>query len=65
MAAGIGGKMPVRPVKSSSSSHSCTVEPSANCQVIQANMKSTIVLTTTTIARRSRAQATPLRRATK
>ena len=55
----------MRPWKSSSSSHSCTVEPRANCQEIHANMKSTIELTTITIARRSRAHATPDSRATK
>ena len=65
IAAGIGGKTPVRPWNSSSSSHSCTVEPRANCHASQANMKSTIELTTSAIARRSRAHATPDSRATK
>jgi hypothetical protein len=64
-AAGIGGKMPRRSGDSSSSSHSCRAEPAANCQPIQANMTSTIVPTTTAIARRSRAQATPESSATK
>ena len=62
---GIGGKSPSRSAWSISSSMSCAAEPTANCQVIHANMKSTIVPITTTIARRSRAHATPESRATK
>jgi hypothetical protein len=64
-AAGICGKRPICSVPCSSSIHSWAAEPTANCQPSHANMNSTIVPTTTTIARRSRAQATPDRRATK
>ncbi len=65
MAAGIGAKTPVVSVRSSSSSHSCTADPSANCHVSHANMNSTIEHTTSAMARRSRAQATPESSATK
>jgi len=54
-AAGMGAKSPVRSAASVSSIMSCAAEPTANCQVIHANMNSTIVPITTTIARRSRA----------
>ena len=64
IAAGIGAKTPSR-VRSRSSYQSCTAEPTTNCQHSQANMNPMIDPITTSIARRSRAHATPDRIATK
>ena len=56
---------PSRDVPRLSSTTSWIAEPTANCSAIQTNMPSTIAPMTPIISRRSRAQETPERIATK
>ena len=64
-AAGMGAMTPSRSVPRLSSTRSWMADPTANCSAIQTNMASTIAPMTPIISRRSRAQDTPDRMATK